>query len=308
MTEQDFIGLNPSSFFGSGCVNLLYSSSVVNPGVDDTPVLPFHIQALTIPFNSQENIDVEAALKEVDSIVLDLPGGAQEAIITARQKRTGYFFFRIQELIINSLPAETDTSVGEIVYRDQDSVFIFTPYVEQSFTNNDYNPLLNNTNLSKYNAVAQVVDRNTEQIIPTNLQAILSNTATPAQIQNCSYTKAGIINSKYNGSKLTSGSIPGDDPALTFKVFKGSLHQSDANTATIKAIQLSDREVDDIYFTPLLSGSHPTKKLADFPELNSYIYTEEDNRLVRKVSAKIFSTDKGLVYTTDELGEVITIA
>jgi len=308
MIEQDFIGLNPQSFFGAGNVNLLYSSSVVDPGVDDTPVAPFHIQAITVPFNSKNNVDVEATLKEATSIKIELPEGVRTANITARLKRTGYFFLRIEELITNSLPSTSTTISGETVYTYTDSTFIYNPFITEAFTNNEFNPLINNTNISKTNAVAQVVDRSTDQAIPTNLAAIIAQGATPAQIQNCSYTKAGIINSKYNGTKLTSGSIPGDDPGLLLRSFKGSIHPDGASDTTIKGIQLSDRTVVDVYFTPILSGSHPTKKLSDFPLATSYIYIEEDSRLTRRASSKIFSTDKGLVYTTDELGEVITIS
>lgn len=308
MIEQEFTGLNPQFFFGTGNVNLLYSSSVVNPGVDDTPVAPFHIQALTVPFTSKNNIDVEATLKEVTSVKIELPEGIRNAVITARQKRTGYFFLRIQEIITNSLPGTLSTISGEQVYTYADSTFIFNPYIAEAFINNAFNPLINNTNLSKPNVVAQVVDRSTNQAIPTNLAAIIAQGATPAQIQNCSYTKAGSVNSKYKGTKLTSGSIPGDDPGLLLRSFKGSIHPEGATVSTIKGVQLSDRDVVEVYFTPILSGSHPTKKLSDFPLLNTFVYVEEDNRLVRKASTKIFSTDKGVVYTTDELGEVISIS
>ena len=43
MTEQEFLNINPATAYGNGVAGLLYSSSVVDPGTDDTPLAPFVI-------------------------------------------------------------------------------------------------------------------------------------------------------------------------------------------------------------------------------------------------------------------------
>lgn len=323
MTLQDFIATRPQSY-GSGNANLLYSSSVVNPGVDDTPVAPFHIQGLSIPFISKGGVNVSAALKEVDEFKFDFEGGQKTAKVTGRQKKTEYFYFTIEEIITNTLPTGIDAG-GNTVYND--SQFVFLPYITTGFKNNDYNPLVNNSEISKLNDVRRVADKVTSQYIPTNLPAIIDGSAQYAQIQNCSYTKAGIINSRYNGSKATaagpvareynkqkfssriqSSFIIGNEPSLSFKEFKGSLHAHDADITTVKNINQSDREITTVYFKSEISGSHPNKTFPDFPYSGSILYIDgTGNRLVRLAERRIYSIDTGNVFTSNLDAGVISV-
>jgi len=305
MTELEFINLNPASFSGAGTANLLISSSI--SGSEEVPVPPYVIQAMTVPNTSLNNVDVNKTLTEATSIIFDFANGTIEATITARQKKSGYHFLRFEPIIVSTLPSTISYLSGNRIYKEFNASFIFEPFFTAPFFNNDYNPLISNYSVNKKNTVAQVVDRNSGQANPSNITSLISGSSQKAEIQNCSYTKAGIINSKYVGTKLTSGSLIGDDPALGLKEFQGSLHSVDATNASIKEIQLSDRTVNTIYFTSILSGSHPTKKFSDFPEPNTFIYTETGNKFIRSVSSKIFSIDKGKVYSTDEFGKVVSI-
>ena len=166
---------------------------------------------------------------------------------------------------------------------------------------------MNSTNANKVNAVRQIVDRTSDASNPTNLQAILTSTAEPAQIQNCAYTKAGTIHARYEGSKLTSGSVEGNDPALSFREFDGSIHLSDSDNVTIIGIDDNKREIKTIYFNPILTGSHPNKHVQNFPELKSILYEEEDNRFVRISNKKVFIVEKGTVLTMGETGKVTLV-
>ena len=120
-------------------------------------------------------------------------------------------------------------------------------------------------------------------------------------------TKIGLINARYRGTKLTSGSVVGNDPALTFREFEGSIHLLDATVDTIKAITDSAREVQSIYFNPLISGSHPNKDIQSFPSGSNFIYEEQDNKFIRIANKKIYITEKDQVLTTSETGTVISV-
>lgn len=317
MTIQEFIASRPQSY-GAGNANLLYSSSV--SGSTNVPISPFHLQGLTIPFTSQEGTNVAAAFKEVTEINFTYTTGTVTAKITGRQKRSEYFYFTFDEVVVNELPTELGG-----VNTFENSEFVFVPYSTLEFNNNDYNPLMNNSEGSKRNAIAQKVDRFADAVNPTNFDAILSQSAEYAEIQNCSYTKIGIINGKYNGSKNTAAgpayqfnkdlltsfvntnTVAGNSPAQSFKEFEGSLHSSDANTSTIKAINQSDRKLIKIFFNSEISGSHPTKSFPNFPNSGSFIFTEQGNDFIRTVGSKIYSIDKGEVFTTNELGNVTLV-
>lgn len=322
MTLQEFIAANPANW-GTGNANLLISSSVTGSFPDITPVAPYTVKGISVPFISKNNKQIEPALKEVEEFRFEFNGGIIKSKILARQKRRGFYFFQLADFVINELPTTLDFD-GNVIY--DDSEFIFVPYVAVSFINNDYNILLSNSARSKLSDTRQVVDRNTNAAIPSNLVAILSQSAEPAEIQNCSYSKIGLVASRYEGTKTTkagpiydfnddileakvlAGAIPGNDPAVALKEFKGSLHPADSTDSTIRDIQLSDREVINVYFNTILSGSHPNKAFSNFPIVGNFLETEQGNRFVRAVNSKIYSVDKGSIFTTDELGEVISIS
>jgi hypothetical protein len=302
MTELEFIDTNPTNY-GQGNANLLISSSV--SGSELVPTPPYHIQGITVPFKSLDNVDVETALGEINTINFEFTEGVVNATVTAKRKKGGYFFMRVKDFVVNTLPTTFDTA-GNYTY--ENSAFVFIPYVAESFTNNDFNPLQGEAQQLSTATLIQVVDRISSQNTPTNLPAIVTQTAEPASLQDCNYTKIGVINGRYNGTKLTSGSIFGDDPALVLREFKGSIHDNTSNSTAIAAIDDTAREVENIFFTPHLSGSGPGMALSSFPSVNDFLYGEENNRFVKIVKAKVYAIDKDNIITTDEVGKVTNIS
>jgi len=327
MTLQEFITTNPTDY-GLGNVNLLYSSSVSGAVEDDpdqpgVPVPPYFLQGATIPFDSINNVSIISILNNIEFFIFGMPTGSLRANITGRQRKIGYFYYTFEPISLTELPSTTD-SQGLIIH--ESSQFVFSPFTTTGFNNNDYNPLINNSERSKPNSKARIVDRTGDAAIPTNMQAILSQSAAFAEIQNCSYTKAGIINGRYNGSKTTTagplsrvynkedftaavieGTIPGNEPALNLVTFKGSLHASDAKVDAIKAILNADREVTDILFNSTLSGSHPNKVFPNFPVSSSFVYGIEGGRIFKLTNQKIYSIDTDEVLTTNNLGGITLV-
>ena len=326
MTLQEFIKANPTGW-GTGNANLLVSSSVSGsyPNVESFP--PYTVKGISIPFTSKNDKYIEPALKEVNEFRFKVQDGILvKSKVLGRQKRNGYYFFSLADFVINSLPTTLDFDDNPEV---ENSEFVFVPYVSVSFINNDYNVLLSNSATSKLSDTHRIVDRMTalsgSADLPSNYTAIISQSAERAELQNCSYTKIGIVSSRYEGTRtskagnfyefnedifeekvLTRG-IPGNDPALALKEFKGSIHPNDSTDTTIKAIQLSDRTIETIFFDTILAGTHPNKTYTNFPVSSSFLQTEDGTRFVRSVNSKIYSVDKGEIYTTNELGGVIAV-
>ncbi len=326
MTLQEFIKANPTGW-GTGNANLLVSSSVSGsyPNVESFP--PYTVKGISIPFTSKNDKYIEPTLKEVNEFRFKVQDGILvKSKVLGRQKRNGYYFFSLADFVINSLPTTLDFDDNPEVVNSE---FVFVPYVSVSFINNDYNVLLSNSATSKLSDTHRIVDRMTalsgSADLPSNYTAIISQSAERAELQNCSYTKIGIVSSRYEGTRtskagnfyefnedifeervITRG-IPGNDPALALKEFKGSIHPNDSTDTTIKAIQLSDRTVETIFFDTILAGTHPNKTYTNFPVSSSFLQTEDGTRFVRSVNSKIYSVDKGEIYTTNELGGVIAV-
>lgn len=321
MTLEEFIETNPSSY-GTGNMNLLYSSSV--SGSNNVPIAPFHLQGLSIPFNSKNSVNVTAALKEVQTFRFDYPTGQLTATITGRQQRTNYYYFTFTEIVTNTLPGTLSFS-GDPIIEETPSVFV--PYVTLNFNNSPYNPLGNNSEGSKTNPYIQKVDRLTSQFNPTNLDSIISGSGTSAELQQCAYTKTGIINGKYHGSKnagitqvisreynkqnltatVVANQVSSDRPAVGLLTFEGSLHASDADTATIKDILNADRTKVEILFESVLTGSHPNKFYPNFPKVGNTAFGLEGNRTFKLTNNKIYSIDTDEVLTTNNLGVVTLV-
>ena len=120
-----------------------------------------------------------------------------------------------------------------------------------------------------------------------------------------------MINARYDGSKLDSGSVVGDDPGLSFLRFGGSIHNDDADNATIAAISPQERVIEQIYFNfdnnKIISSSATESSFSSVPEVGHYLYNYDNsvNRYSRLVNSKIFNLESGAVITTDNAGLVI---
>ena len=321
MNLEEFINTDPN-FYGRGNANIFYSSSL--SGSDEVPVAPFTILGMSVPLRDLNGNNLVSPLKEVDKFKFDFAGQRVEATITGRQKKNTYFFFSFDPIVLNTIPDED--SPGTRI--EEDSEFVFFPYFESSYFNSDYNPFQGSAQTLLLNSVVQVVDRSTSQAQPTNLDALLSQTAQRAQIPDSKYETAGLISGKYLGAKLTNATtnftaskealtrhvletgVSGSEPALSFKVFEGSVHSSDADTNTIKGLSDSDRTKIEVYFNSYrqLSGSILT--FPNFPLAGNILYVEvEGSKDLRKaVDAKVYSIEKNRVYITDEDGIVTSFA
>lgn len=344
MTELEFRNTNPTDY-GSGNINLLYSSSI-STGSFELPANhygvsqsfdydyeefdtngnkvyykaeaffpPYSILGLTIPFNSSNDVELEQTLSAVTKVKFTMGGSPVTVKVIQVAKNAGYFFIRTEPNSVMFFPTEEDTSGTPT-----DSVveFIFDPYLAAKFNNNDFNALIGNASDNILSEVAMQVDRSTDPINPSNLDAIISNTATRASIQYSNYTVAGWSNARYNGSIINSGSIFGDDPAMAFKSFKGSIHPKDADVATIlTVVGDGDTSTKPVYFnvdrkptdyvqpgsTFITASSFPVPVSAGF--IGNLLYEQQGNRFVRIVDKKIHASDKGSVFTVDELGRVV---
>lgn len=85
---------------------------------------------------------------------------------------------------------------------------LFNPNIGNiPFVNSDYDVLAGNINLARYNQKYMEVNNADSQIVPVNLQAILSGSATLAKVQDSNYTLYKQIGSRYLGHQLNSPSL-----------------------------------------------------------------------------------------------------
>lgn len=316
----------------NGTINLLYSQSISNSG-------NFTIIGACIPFESANGISIENSLQELTEFTVNQknsPESIDKIVFNVSQKtrKSGYYFVQFTDssyidnetfilgdnstFVSESFTSASVTynsdqngSFNEIPPATEDEAVLLDPFIVGSFTNSEYEPLLSNAIDLEPNTFRFIVDRNESQINPKNFESIISRSADKANVQDSNYTDSGLVNARYVGTKLTSGSVVGNDPGLSFTQFGGSIHADDSDNTTISQINASERIIEQIYFNfdknRIISSSASVSSYSRVPELGNYIYEfdTESNRYVRLVNSKIFNIESGRVVTTDQAGLVI---
>lgn len=81
---------------------------------------------------------------------------------------------------------------------------VLEPYITTPFVNSDYNAIINNASENRLSEDFMDVDYADSLNTPINLIALISGSATPAQIQDSNYTTQRVISSRYIGRQLES--------------------------------------------------------------------------------------------------------
>jgi len=81
---------------------------------------------------------------------------------------------------------------------------ILEPYITTPFINSDYNAIINNASENRLSKNFMDVDYADNPHVPINLLALVSESATPAQVQDSNYTTQRVISSRYIGRQLQS--------------------------------------------------------------------------------------------------------
>ena len=311
MTEIDFIDIDPAAE-ATDNINVFYSSSVISGLSIADLSKPVLITGMTIPFRFiNRNVDLQQTILQAENITFKYTNAGDvngvnniTTTILERVRRSNYFFIRLTPVLLNPQSYTNNFvqlgNTGSLVpspnqdpqftyfkYMQVPSEIIFNPYISTVFSNSPDNPILSNATILRKANYIQQVDRNEDPIEPTNLNQILVNQATPAEIQDSNYSISGIVNARYAGSKLTSGSVPGNDPALGLVGIRASLHPSGSNFTKIKGINLSDRQVQQVYFSTQVTNTIAGGKVRSFggnksfPTATNLLYVEEGNRFVR---------------------------
>jgi len=319
-----------------GTINLLYSQSIADSG-------NFTIIAANVPFESGNGVNIENSLQELTEFTINKKlafDNIDKVVFNVSQKtrKSGYYFLQfnetsyinnatfvlgdestfISESFVTSstgtsgpFTSDQNGSYSNIPSASADEAVLVDPFIVGTFSNSDFEPLISNATTLEPNSFQFLVDRNEDLINPKNYQAIVSRSAVKANVQDSNYSDTGLINARYVGTKLTSGSIVGDDPGMSFLRFGGSIHKDDADNATIAAISPQERVIENVYFnfdnTKIISSSASESSFLSVPQIGNYLYRYDNsiNRYSRLVNTKIFNLESGTVITTDLAGLVL---
>ncbi len=187
-----------------------------------------------------ESEDISQVLEQVERIYFEFGGDPVIAEVLNRAEyldfTSNYFYyFQITPIIFDTVLSEVEVPNVRIN---------FFPYIKgQTFYNSDYNAIQNSINDQKRSSFLQIADRNSLTTNPSNLDAILGNFATMAEIPDSNYTSTGWTNARYNGVESTGLEYGGISSAITGVTFRASFHQFSVSSVIIRALSPEDKVV-----------------------------------------------------------------
>ena len=179
------------------------------------------------------------------------------------EARSGFYYYDI-------IPNIGTGSLNDIIGSCTLTSLTPPPKID-TFKNSQYNAIFNNAiiprriersgSLNYISSGVFELDKKGDQITPQNMDAVLSGSAVTASFQESNiYSKAWSL-PRYEGSKLDSGSLFFNDPAMTFTSFKGVKYALQESSSLIRSQSNQERNVKDYYFNPpyIFKGSVESK-------------------------------------------------
>ena len=167
-----------------------------------------------------------------------------------KQDKTNYFYYEVVPTVTGSL-ADAEGTCTE--------TSLTPPPKITTFKNSEYNAVFNNAvdirRIQRYetgssgfsNGVFELVKTNS-QLTPQNLNAVMSGSAATASFQESNIYSNTWTLPRYEGSKLDSGSLFYNDPALSFKGFNAIKYKLTESSSAIRSQSVVETEL--FYFNP----------------------------------------------------------
>ena len=153
------------------------------------------VKAIRVHRQSLEGIDSSRQIPNISSLLVEHENGLYTYNVTSVKVDpldSDAFYLTIK-------PEHNTVPTGSAA-----SAVIFRPYSQASFKNSDYNALFNNATDVRDSKIFFKVDRESGQIVPTNLGAITSNALSFTDIQDSNYSSKAYTNIRYEGSSDSS--------------------------------------------------------------------------------------------------------
>ena len=266
MTESAFITLHETGVIDFNTrVNINYdvNSFGTTPGliqgvgtITGVTVTPDSLPEITPGIPTQalgENI--EEVLQGITQISFSATLGSNPPIQVTLQVETRtyypnpggneFYYFKVIPFIIpiNTIPLQNpEINPGTQV--------VFSPFLQDIvFGYSEYNPLVSNAEIARKSKILLESDRIRGTVLPSNFDAILADTADPANVQDSNYYSTGWTHSRYEGSKSTPSNYGGVIPALSGQGVTGERY--DDNVTDLQVCYADNRILQEFFHTGL---------------------------------------------------------
>ena len=251
MTEAAFIAAHlvttGDNINNANNVNVNYDEVVSGTGT----ITGFTVTTLAEPTSTV--VDLFVVLQRATRVTFTLNGALYTLPITSKEQYlrptpyNSFFYFKVNPSVTF---ATADLPPGIDVTPVKGVLVSVTPFLtDLEFEYGEYNALIGNATLIRRSKISVESDRGESTTRPTNFDAIISGSATKAEIQDSNYTTTGWIGARYNGTKTTTSTYGGVSPAVTGRSFDGEIYRSGSVTTTICSASLADRVIKPLFFS-----------------------------------------------------------
>ena len=221
------------------------------------------IQAITVTANcfsfnglqDSTSVDLTTILQQVEEITFTFDGITYVLEIIEKTffpETNAFYYFSVNcpTFVPNVFDGNVTSAFpngGQPPYPEGQITFNFHPFLSDVvFATSDSNVLFNSDNVLRKSSDRFEADRVEGSIVPTNFSAILSTSASRAELQDSFYTDTGLTNARYNGSKNTTDNNSGVLPSLTARTFTGVIHPQEASNDTACGILRGNDDITEI--------------------------------------------------------------
>lgn len=185
-------------------------------------------QAVNISTLTDTGLNIAASLEELTKVKVNFPSTSYTFNVLNKQSiigNTAYYNVRLEDKLI-SIPILSGSENTGV------SVELFPAPEDTLFLKSDYQAIQNNSEGDRSTSFIYDIDRRSDQIVPTNLSAILTGSAIPASFQELNHTSIGLRNSRYDGTKTNKFQY-GTSPSLALQTFEGVVYGADVDNNRI---------------------------------------------------------------------------
>lgn len=256
MTESAFIALHLNGVINfNNRININYDTtdSLEAAGETTGTITGVTVTPESLPGvgNTVEGENIEDVLQGITQLSFNTSLGNSPTIQITLQVEPGvyypningneFYYFRVTPYVI-----PLDVTLLPNPEMSNNTLVIFSPYLQDLiFGYSQHNPLVSNAELARTSKTLLESDRFKGTVLPSNYNAILADTATPADVQDSNYYNTGWTNSRYEGSKSTPSNYGGVLPSITGRGFIGERFDDDS---TAEQVCYADNRVLEEFF------------------------------------------------------------
>lgn len=317
MTIQEFITLHTTGVINfTGHMNVLYNEEGATEGPASISAITITKEALAVNgIGSLPDINIENILEQVETVTLTFDETEYtftiiSAVFYPMGNNPSFYFFEVTSN--QEVPNVNDADLN---FLQNETIITFEPAILTAiFNTSDYNVVYNNATTLRKSTEKMQSDREAGLVIPSNFDAILSTSASKAEVQDSFYTDTGLTNARYEGTKTTALSDGGVSPALTAREFKGEVFPVDVNRDYACGILNPGRVLENLLHTgPNLNPGFTTgstSRTIDSAGVFSRFDTSFSYNFSAGGSGTPLSIDTGdlLVFDTETSSEIMRVS